>query len=54
MRLRRRRVDGTSLNPWVNYENTVIARHDGNPVENISQMKHVKYVMKDGVVYKDE
>ncbi|WP_318309017.1 metal-dependent hydrolase family protein [Flagellimonas crocea] len=27
---------------------------EGNPVENISQMKHVKYVMKDGVVYKDE
>ena len=27
---------------------------EGNPVENISQMKHVKYVMKDGVVYKDK
>ncbi|MEC7771265.1 MAG: amidohydrolase family protein [Bacteroidota bacterium] len=25
----------------------------GNPVEDISQMKYVRYVMKDGVVYKD-
>ncbi len=27
---------------------------EGNPVEDISQMKHVKYVMKDGEVYKNE
>ena len=26
----------------------------GNPIENISRMKHVKYVMKDGIVYKGE
>ena len=27
---------------------------DGNPVENIEQMRQVRFVMKDGIVYKNE
>jgi imidazolonepropionase-like amidohydrolase len=27
---------------------------EGNPIENIAQMREVKFVMKDGVIYKDE
>ncbi len=27
---------------------------EGNPIENITQMRQVKFVMKDGVIYKDE
>lgn len=27
---------------------------EGNPVNDITQMKHVKFVMKDGIVYKNE
>lgn len=27
---------------------------DGNPIENIKQMRQVKFVMKDGVIYKNE
>lgn len=27
---------------------------EGNPIENIAQMRKVKFVMKDGVIYKDE